>query len=301
MIVDRLTKRAHFYPITVDFSAKDLAELLYNRVYPLHGLPKQIISDRGTQFAAQIFREWCKLLGIKSSMSTSYHPQTDGQTERVNQVLETYLRCFVDYELDDWSNLLAHAEFAYNNASHEGSKYSPFYLEYGRHPRAGPTLTKESKGEDLDDISLRRHEAQEQAKAALTLAAERMKWYYDLGKQAVPFKVGDKVLLSSRDYQTTERSLAPRYIGPFEIVDKISEVTFKLKMPPQYRSIHPVFHASKLYPYEESEIPGQKPPPPKPVMCKGHEEYKVEKVVSHRVYYRKMQYLVKWKGYDETT
>ena len=128
-----------------------------------------------------------------------------------------------------------------------------------------------------------------------------MKWYYDKGVQEIPFKVGDKVLLSSRDYQTTERSLAPRYIGPFEIVDKISEVTFKLKMPPQYRSIHPVFHASKLVPYTESEIPGQKPPPPKPVRRGKHEEYVVEKILQHKVSRRKNYYLVKWEGYPDAT
>ena len=82
VVVDHLLKRAHFFPITNKFSAKDLAQLFYDRIYPLHGLPLQIISDRGTQFAAELFQEWCKLLGIESSMSTAYHPQTDGQTER---------------------------------------------------------------------------------------------------------------------------------------------------------------------------------------------------------------------------
>ena len=133
VIVDHLTKRAHFFAITNKFSAKDLAQLLYDRIYPLHGLPLQIISDRGTQFAAKIFQEWCKLLGIESSMSTAYHPQTDGQTECVNQTLEQYIQCFINYNLDDWVHLLSTAEFAYNNQAHEGTKESPFLLEYGRH------------------------------------------------------------------------------------------------------------------------------------------------------------------------
>ena len=91
----------------------------------------QIISDRGTQFAAEMFQEWCKLLGIRSTMSTAYHPQTDGQTEQVNQSLEQYLQCYVDYNLDDWLQLLGVAEFAYNNVAHEGTKSSPFFMEYG--------------------------------------------------------------------------------------------------------------------------------------------------------------------------
>ena len=124
-MVDRLLKRAHFFPITNEFSAKDLAQLFYDRIYPLHGLPIQIISDRGTQFAAELFQEWCKLLGIESSMTTAYHPQADGQTERVNQTLEQYLRCYVDYNLDDWARLLSTAEFAYNNALSATTGVSP--------------------------------------------------------------------------------------------------------------------------------------------------------------------------------
>jgi len=164
-------------------------------------------------------------------MSTAYHPQTDGQTERVNQALEQYLRCYVDYNLSNWLDLLPSAEFAYNNQAHKGIKESPFYLEYGRHPRVGPSLVKESPQRDL---KYKIQEALEQAKAALTLAAERMKWYYDKKVQSVPFKVGDKVLLNLKDYQTTERALRLWYEGPFEIIEKLSLVTFRLRMPPHY-------------------------------------------------------------------
>ena len=297
VVVDRLTKRAHFYAITNEFSARDLAQLLYDRVYPLHGLPMQIISDRGTQFAAELFQELCKLLGIESAMTTAYHPQADGQTERVNQILEQYLRCYVEYNLDDWSRLLSTAEFAYNNAKHEGTKETPFFLEYGRHPRAGPTLVKTGTNTDLNDIMRQRHDAQEQAKAALNLAAERMKYYYDLGVQGVPFKVGDKVLLSLKDYQRTERALQAKYEGPFEIIEQITPVTFKLKLPARFRAIHPVFHASKLVTYTEPTITGQKPPAPMPVVKRGQEEWEVDKILQHRVRRKKTEYLVRWKGF----
>ena len=146
----------------------------------------------------------------------------------------------------------------------------------------------------------RRQEAQEQAKAALQLAAERMKWYYDQGVQRVPFKVGDKVLLDLRDYQKTQRAFNPRYEGPFEIIERLSDVTFKLKMPSAYRAIHPVFHASKLVTYNESTIPGQKPPPPKPVTIKNTDEWEVEKILQHRIDSRtgKTEYFVQWKGFS---
>jgi len=167
-------------------------------------------------------------------MLTAYHPQTDGQTEHVNQALEQYLRCYVDYNLSNWSDLLPSAEFAYNNQAHKGIKESPFYLEYGRHLRVGPILVKESLQRNLNDLTYKRQEALEQAKAALTLAAERMKWYYDKKVQSVPFKVSDKVLLNLKDYQTTEQALRPRYEGPFEIIEKLSLVMFRLRMPPRY-------------------------------------------------------------------
>jgi hypothetical protein len=297
VVVDRLTKRAHFFPITNNFSAKDLAKLLFDRIYPLHGLPLQIISDRGPQFAAEIFQEWCRLLGIESTMSTAYHPQTDGQTERVNQILEQYLRCYVDYNLNNWAQLLGTAEFAYSNQAHEGTKESPFFLEYGRHPRAGPTLLKNGVSVDLNDMMQQRFEAQEQAKAALKLAAERMKWYYDKGVQNIPWKVGDNVMLDLRDYQTTERALQPRYEGPFKVIEKLSPVTFKLELPPKYRSIHPVFHAIKLATYNEPTIVGQKGPTPAPVVVNGEEEWVVEKILQHRVRRKKVEYLVRWKGF----
>jgi len=99
-----------------------MVQLLYDKVYPLHGLFLQIISDRGVQYLAKLFQEWCKILGIESTMSTAYHPQMDGQTERVNQLLEQYLRCYVDYNLSNWLDLLPSAEFAYNNQAYEGTK-----------------------------------------------------------------------------------------------------------------------------------------------------------------------------------
>jgi len=193
---------------------------------------------------------------------TAYHPQTDGQTEQVNQVLEQYLQCYVDYNLSNWLDLLPSAEFAYNNQAHKGIKESPFFLEYGRHLRAGPILVKELLQRDLNNLTYKQQEALEQAKAALTLAVERMKWYYDQKVQSILFKVGDKVLLNLKDYQTTERALQPWYKGPFKIIEKLSLVTFRLRMPPHYQVLYPVFHTSKLAQYSKSTICGQKSTPP---------------------------------------
>ena len=184
-----------------------MTQLLYDKVYPLHRLSLQIISDRGVQYSAKLFQEWCKILGIESIMSTAYHSQTDRQIECVNQALEQYLRYYVDYNLSNWLDLLPSIEFAYNNQVYKGIKESPFYFEYGRHLRAGPILVKELPQRDLNDLMYKRQEVLEQAKVALTLAAEKMKWYYDKKVQSIPFKVGNKVLLNLKDYQTMEQAL----------------------------------------------------------------------------------------------
>ena len=133
-------------------------------------------------------------------MSAMYYPQMDEQTEQVNQALEQYLRCYVDYNLSNWLDLLSSVEFVYNNQAHKNIKESPFFLEYGRYLRAGPILVKESLERDLNDLTYKWQEALEQAKAALTLTAERIKWYYNKKVQSIPFKVGDKVLLNLKDY-----------------------------------------------------------------------------------------------------
>jgi len=212
-------------------------------------------------------------------MSTAYHLQTDRQTEWVNQVLEQYLWYYVDYNLSNWSNLLSSAKFAYNNQAYEGIKESPFFLEYGRYLRAGPILVKESPQKDLNDLTYKWQEVLEQAKAALTLAAERMKWYYDQKVQSVLFKVGNKVLLNLKDYQTIEQALWPQYKGPFKIIEKLSLITFQLRMPSHYWVLHPVFYASKLVQYSKSTIHGQKSTPPPLTLIQDQEEWEVEKIL----------------------
>jgi len=142
-----------------------------------------------------------------------------------------------------------------------------------------------------------RFEAQEQAKAALKLAAEKMKWYYDKGVQNIPWKVGDNVMLDLRDYQCTERALQPRYEGPFKVIEKLSPVTFKLELPSKYCSIHPVFHAVKLATYNEPTIVGQKRPTSQPVIIDGNEEWMVEKILQHRMRGKSTEYLVRWEGF----
>jgi transposase InsO family protein len=134
--VDRLTKMAHFCPTTTNVSAEESAKLYVKHVFKLHGLPSDIVTDQGSQFISNFTTKLLKLCAIHSNKSTAYHPQSDGQTERVNQTLEQYLRIFCDYQQDNWYELLPLAEFTYNNAKHSSTQISPFFANYGYHPRA---------------------------------------------------------------------------------------------------------------------------------------------------------------------
>src|SRR6266850_4727836 len=133
-ICDHFTKQVHLIPTNEATSAEGLARLFRDHVWKLHGLPKAIVSDRGPQFAATIMKDLNNLLGIKTRMSTAYHPSTNGQTERDNQQVEQYLRLFINYRQDDWVDWISIAEFCYNDTIHTSTKQMPFYTNHGYHP-----------------------------------------------------------------------------------------------------------------------------------------------------------------------
>jgi hypothetical protein len=301
VVVDRLTKQAHFYAHNDHCTAIDIADTFLNQVFRHHGLPRQIISDRGPQFASEVFEEFCRKLGIKPSKSTAYHPETDGQTERVNQILEQYLRIFCSYRQDDWARLLPVAEFAYNNTPSESTKLSPFFIEYGRNPQMAPDVHGQLQHPSLEELFLYREDAQNEAKASLSLAAERMKWYFDEHKQDVKFKVGDKVLIKGADLrvQTKSAKLAAKNYGPYEITKQLGPVTFKLKLPYQLR-VHPIFHASKFIPFNSDTIGTRQPKGRIPEMVDGNIEFEVDQVLDARIHRGRVQYLIKWKNEDDS-
>jgi len=167
VVVDRLTKIVHFIPTTEKTSAEGLARLFRDNVWKLHGLPESIISDREPQFMAGLMRELNQILGIKSKMSTAFHPQTDGQIERVNQELEQYLRMFIDHQQEQWPDWLGMAEFTYNNKAYSSTKTSPFKANYGQDPRMGFEVRKKGKYEGVEKFVVKMKEIQEEAKAAL--------------------------------------------------------------------------------------------------------------------------------------
>src|SRR6201999_284272 len=307
VIVDRLTKMALFIPTTKSVTAEQFADLFILHVFAKHGLPENMTSDRGTQWRNEFFDSLSKLLRVQVRLSTAHHPQTDGQTERVNQILEQYLRIYCSYQQDDWSKLLPLAEFSYNNASHSGTGVSPFSANKGFNPRDGLDLSQQvsdlsarTKVENMDEMFrfLREHLKVTQAQYLPSANAKRQDNFRS-GENI--FKVGDMVHLSTKNI-TTERPTKKidwKQAGPFEIVSVISSHAFRLKLSPKMR-IHPVFHVALLEPAKRNTIPHREIPPPPPIVVEGEEEHKVSEIVDLRIKYRKVYYRVRWLGWEGT-
>jgi transposase InsO family protein len=313
VVVDRLTKMRHLIACS-DISAPTVARLFLDNVWKLHGLPDSIISDRGTQFTSAFWNELTKRLRINARLSTAFHPESDGQTERVNGVLEQYLRAYVSYQQDDWSDWLSLAEFAMNNAVSDSTRSSPFFANYGFHPKLGYEPRSDS------DSRSRPAYQRPQVQAASSYI-DKMQEIEDFLKQelgwaqavyeqkanesrvpAPAYRVGDKVFLDIRNLKTRRPSkkLDWKNAGPFLVTKVVSPYAYKLELPPDIR-IHPVFHTSLLRPSPSDPLPGQIQPPPPTIVIDGEEEYQVEKVEDSRFNRRRKrhEYLVKWRGYHE--
>ena len=300
--VDRLTKRIHVAPTTTEVDSVGIARLFRDHVWRNHGLPDQIISDRGPQFVSGFTRELNRLLGIRTSLSTAFHPQSDGQTERVNQEIEQYLRLFINQRQDDWAEWLPLAEFAYNNRIHSATRRTPFEMDNGQHPRMGVEPRWETKVEAVEEFTNRIQKAGEEAQSALRQAAEDMAHFHDLhrGKE-VTFEVGDKVWLDSRNIKTTRpmKKLDDRWFGPFPITEVISKNAYRLKLTPPFSKVHPVFNITLLRQFTPDSIP-ERPQPTNPeptIDAQGEKVYEVEDILDSRYRHRRVEYLVKWKGY----
>ena len=238
----------------------------------------------------------------QTATSTVYHPQTDGQTERVNQELEQFIRIFTNYQQDDWDDLLPAAEFAYNNHVHSSTQQVPFMTDTGRVPRMGfePTVVRsglEEANEFRDRIAL----GVSEAKAALVKAKEEYKRYYDRKRTPAPdIKVGDNVWLDASDIRTTRPSLkfSHRRLGPFKVIKVVGNGTFKLELPPRFSRLHPVFPVVKLELAQDDQEPGRpRNDEPPPELEDGHEEWEIEAVLDSEVRYRRVWYWVHWRGY----
>jgi transposase InsO family protein len=302
VIVDRFTKRIILEAVNMELTAEGAAHILRDRVFRDHGIPRKVISDRGSQFVSKFMKAFYHLVGIEANPSTAYHPQTGGQTERMNQEIEQYLRIFVDHRQSDWAEWLSLAEFAHNDKIHSATGYSPFFLDYGQHPWKGIEPRRTTRNENAQAFADRMRRIRQDAISSLNRAADTMKRYYDKKKgKAVEYKHGDLVWLDSANVTTfrPSKKLDDKRLGPFPIVKVCGNGHYKLKLPRHWH-MHPVFNESILLPFHPPQFQSQKgelPPPPE--IVNGEEEYKVEKILDSRLSRGKLQYLIKWEGYPK--
>jgi hypothetical protein len=242
--VDRGYKMVYITPTVKTVDSVGASDLFMRTVFPHTGVMEQLIFNRGPQFASKTAQHIYKTLGIKSSMSTAYHPKTDGQMERFNRELEQYLRIFCNYLQDDWVRLLPIAQFAHNSQVSTATGKSPFQLLYGFNPRSYPTAMQASSWPAIDNRLCNLHTARNKAQSALCLAADATTMRDGkLNINSETYKVGDKVWLDSKNLKTTQpkAKLSPCQFGPFEVTSVLGPVTYGLAILPRWRNarIHP--------------------------------------------------------------
>jgi hypothetical protein len=260
VIVDWLIESAHFIPVNTNYNVQKYAEIYIARVLCLHGVPKMIVSDRGSQFVAHFWEQLHASLMTHLIHSSAYHPQTDGQTERVNQILEDMLRaCVMEYP-GSWDKNLPWAKFSHNNNYQESLKMAPFkalygwqcctplnWIEPGEKAIFGPDIVVEAEAMV--------HRIQENLKAAKL----REESYANKRRRPLQFEIGDRVYLKVSPMKGVMRfgvkgKLSSCYIGPFQILKKCGKVAYKLELPASLAGVYGIFHVSQLKKYLKAPV-----------------------------------------------
>ena len=323
VFVDRLSKMVHFAATTTDVNAEETAKIFRHEVFRLHGMSRQVVSDRDTRFTSHFWRETMALLGVNQALSTAFHPQTDGQTERTNRILEDMLRYYVNPMLNDWDEYLDAVEFAVNNAWQESIKTTPLLLNYGQRPLTPTDIALQTKvpsaskfakqwqdtvsqtktmlnGAEQRCIAEEKRQfesdkANEQARQNIQHAQKKQKVQADKRRAHEPlFEIGTMVLLSTKNLRLknpSSRKLLPLWVGPFEVIERVGKVAYKLRLTSGMR-MHNVFHVSLL---KEFKSDGKVIPPPIPELIAGELEYEVEQILSYEP--KRKRYSIKWLGY----
>ncbi|KAJ0482832.1 putative nucleotidyltransferase, Ribonuclease H [Helianthus annuus] len=305
VVVDRLSKYAHFIPLRHPFTAATVAREFVNSVVRLHGIPSTIISDRDKVFISSFWQALFKLQGTVLCMSSSYHPQTDGQTEVVNRTLEQYLRCFTGDNPKKWHEWLPWAEYSYNTSTHASTKMMPFQVVYGRvPPKLIPYIRGTAQVQEVETYLNDRDEVLRQLRSNLLTAQNRMKVASDRHRREVEFSEGDLVYIKLQPYRQasvvnrSSAKLSPRFFGPYKILNRVGSVAYRVELPPG-SLIHDVFHVSLLRRFVGT-TPDMAPVTSSEAVVSPTimqpEEILEERVVQKGKYRPKTELLVKWRG-----
>jgi transposase InsO family protein len=298
-VVCRVTKYALFIPTQDDTTAADFAELFFEHVECRFGSPRSIVTDRDSRITSEFWREVCEMKIIKRRLSTAYHPQTDGQSEALNRIVEDYLRAYTSEDQTVWAKLLPLAQFAYNNSRNHTTKLSPNRLLHG--------FDCEIRVDVADNVSERRipaaqdrieklHQLRQDLRLRLVEAQERMTAYYNAHHVPKQFKTGDLVKLSTKHLKLKYPKLSPRWIGPFRVLERIGGQAYRLALPNKYSRLHPVFSVQMLEDYhrrDNAELTAM----PMPDLEDPPDEWEVEEVRDKRQIKGTLHYLVKWAGW----
>lgn len=306
VVVDRYTKMARYIPCHKTVDSPELAKLLWEQVFCLFGMPEGIVSDRGTVFTSQFWSALCYYLFIKQRLTTAFHPQSDGQTERQNQALEHYLRSYCNLHKNDWAGKLPFAEYVYNSARHSTTRTAPFQACYGYLPKLPWNPEVRVQGEV--PAARQRTEQLEQERRKLVdiwdRAQNAREKYFNRGRLSRHYALHDWVMLSTKNIKLATGKLGPKFIGPFQVTKCIGQSAYRLELPSLYSRLHNVFHVELLEPYisRNGADPAAGRTMPELAEDDAQEEWEVESILDHDDTDRRRKtrkYLIKWKGWGD--
>lgn len=307
VVICLLTAMVHLIPSRTNYNASQIAELVFEQIYKIHGLPRSIVSDRDVLFTSAFWSRLHRLIGTRLRMSSAYHPQTDGSTERANRTVTQMLRQCIQPDQKDWVAKLPAIEFAINSARSESTGYAPFFLNFGRMPR---TMIWGSASVDeypsVRDFALQKKLALMSAHDSIIAARVKQTRDANRKRQAIPFKAGDLVYLSAKNISFKKglaRKLLPKFIGPYKIVRDFGNSSFQVELPLHLkkRGIHDVFHSSLLrihMPNDDRLFPGRMD-----TQLDGvgdDDEWAVDRILSHHGSRTDATFEILWKSGDVT-
>jgi transposase InsO family protein len=296
VVVDRFTKMARFIPTRDDLDAPEFAALFHESIELKYGSPRGIVSDRDTRITSKFWAEVCAYSLIKRRMSTAFHPQTDGQTEILNRILEGYLRSYTNLEQMNWSKLLPAAEFAYNNSWSSSTKTTPFKALYGYDPELRFNVEDNANRGEAPAAHERvktLQELRDKLRDELLHSQERQAKYYNKRHEPKLFKRGEFVKLSTRNLKLKDKKLQQRWIGPLRVLKRIGVQAYQLALPEKYARLHDVFPVQLIEEYKPRE---DQPLLPMPDL-EDEDEWEIEEVKDKKRIKGEVHYLIKWAGW----